>query len=118
MMKTTMISIFTAIFLNVLFINNINASNENEKNIAERKITHALEKEIEYPKKARQEGIQGYVNVIFSISEDGSIQIKRCFSNEEPLKDYVVRSIEKICLKDLNFDKDELYSIKLNYKLR
>ncbi len=117
-MKTTVISILTVFFLSTGFVNTVAASKEKvEKQVENMIIKNAIEKSVQYPHYAKEEGIQGYVNVIFSVTREGHIDIKASSSNESLLREHVVKSMENTSLKDYDFNTDEIYSIKLNFRL-
>ncbi len=117
-MKTTVISILSVILLNIAFIDSSLASGEKAEKQAEKRAIHnAIEQIVDYPEYAKKDGIQGYVNVIFRINENGSIEIQSSVSNESILKDYVLKAMERASLKNYNYDTEEVYGIKFNFRL-
>ncbi|MDD5570606.1 MAG: energy transducer TonB [Bacteroidales bacterium] len=86
-------------------------------NISTEEIRESIVEKVTYPDFAKEESIQGNVNVTFGFNEDGSLIIYSVVSDQTELADYVKKTISNFKFADNNIDRDKTYRIVIAFKL-
>ncbi len=81
-------------------------------------VAQLVKENVNYPAFAKKEKIdKGTVLVEFTVSNDGSIEILGTNQSDVRFKEYVLDELEKINVKDLVESSNQVYQIKLDFKL-
>jgi hypothetical protein len=111
MKKITLLAIATIFLLNFSFAeNNPTIANNN-------KVFNVITKLLQYPSSAKDNLIEGYVLLGFSVDENGIVQIDQIYSNKAELKEYVQKELNKLVIEDLVYIPDQIYEMKVVFKL-
>jgi outer membrane biosynthesis protein TonB len=70
-----------------------------------------------YPEPARKENEEGSVLITFSYNENGYIEVKTAISDNEKLKDYVVKTLQSIKLTQGIVDLSKEYTARFDFRL-
>jgi hypothetical protein len=82
------------------------------------KDVHALIKEsVKYPPVALKESIEGSVEVIFTINDEGKIVVEKINSNDKRITENVKEQLAKICCKEILGTYNQHYRVILEFKL-
>lgn len=80
-------------------------------------ISSIIEKEIDYPAFASENQMECDVYVDLTIQKDGSIEVNASNSIEKSMKEYCVKSLEKLKNNELSNYAGEQVLLKINYQL-
>jgi hypothetical protein len=81
------------------------------------KIKKLITDAVKYPDWGYKKGVHGDVEITFTVSEDGAVQLKTITSKSDELKDYVTRELEKITIKDVIHQINQQYKMTLKFDL-
>jgi hypothetical protein len=82
------------------------------------KDVHVLISEsIKYPPVALKESIEGTVEVLFTINDEGKIVVEKIKSNDKRITENVSEQLSKICCKEILGTYNQHYRIILEFKL-
>lgn len=76
-----------------------------------------LQSEINYPRFARQTGIEGTVLVAFDVNADGYIQVKELNTSNEMLGQYVTQQLNSIRLCPFDLSTGKTFYMQFNFRL-
>lgn len=97
-------------------------NSENTRDCFQKNIEKHISKNFRYPQEAQEQGIQGRVNVMFTIAADGSIQNIRKRGPHPLLEEEVVRIVSKLPQMTPGRQKGEKvnvpFSIPITFKLQ
>jgi len=93
-------------------VNPLTPKAETSKSVAK-----LLQKELKYPKFAREENFQCCVLVRLEIQEDGSFTVDCVNCTSKQMKHHVKKAIEQISKKELAKYAGQKFNFKINYKL-
>jgi outer membrane biosynthesis protein TonB len=77
-----------------------------------------IEKQINYPRSARENGVQGMVLVSFEIDTYGYIKIKEINASDPLLKQHVENKISSIRLCPFDVNSGQVHNMRFNFNLR
>jgi hypothetical protein len=80
-------------------------------------IQKVIKESITYPEQAVKECCTGSVDVYFTVSDDGKIQIDRLAGDTEGLEKMVKEQLSTICCKGIKTPYNEHYKITISFKL-
>lgn len=103
-MKTIIITLAIALFSAAT----IQASTGQPDNVKD-----IISKEITYPESAKIENIEGVVMVSFFVT-DGKVEIETTNASNDVLKDYVIRKLKSLVIRD---NDEQKYSMKFEFRL-
>lgn len=95
----------------------VNAGGTGEKSYPNNLYKH-IEKEIDYPRIARENGVQGVVFVSFEIDTNGYIKIKEMNASDPILKQHVENRISSIRLCPFDVNAGQTHNMKFNFSLK
>jgi outer membrane biosynthesis protein TonB len=76
-----------------------------------------IKENLKYPEKAVRNCCTGSVNVIFTIDEEGKIDIKNTFSDNPDVERIVREQLESICCKGIKTAYNEHFRITITFKI-
>ncbi len=116
-MKTTnLIKAFVTLLVICAFISG--TSYAGKTSVQPAKDVHALIKEsVKYPPVALNESIEGSVEVLFTINDEGKIIVEKIKSNDKRITENVTEQLSKICCKEILGTYNQHYRIVLEFKL-
>jgi hypothetical protein len=76
-----------------------------------------IQETIKYPEQARKDCCQGSVDVIFTVDDDGKINIENTFSTNPEIEKYVKEQLATICCKGVKTPFNEHYKVTISFKL-
>ncbi|PKP19339.1 MAG: hypothetical protein CVU05_11625 [Bacteroidetes bacterium HGW-Bacteroidetes-21] len=70
-----------------------------------------------YPEQAFKYNIEGYVDVVFKVTEKGLLKVEEYFGTDQTLSDYVLESLSdvRMCPYDLSVGKK--YKVRYSFNL-
>jgi hypothetical protein len=77
-----------------------------------------LSKKIDYPRFARESGIEGIVLVSFSVDSSGYIRVNQINSSDVALARYIEQKLSEIRLCPFDASAGEEHNIKFNFHLK
>jgi len=82
------------------------------------KDVHALiQQSVKYPPVALKESIEGSVEVLFTINDEGKIVVEKIKSNDKRITENINEQLSKICCKEILGTYNQHYRIVLEFKL-
>ncbi|MEI6454739.1 MAG: hypothetical protein WCO93_00495 [bacterium] len=82
------------------------------------KDVHAIIKEsVKYPPLALKESIEGTVEVIFTINDEGKIVVEKIKANDKRITENITEQLSKICCKEILGTYNQHYRVILEFKL-
>lgn len=81
------------------------------------KVQKIIKESIKYPDQAIKSCCQGSVDVIFTLREDGKINILKTFSTNEDIEKLVREQLSTVCCKGVKTPYNEHYKITISFKL-
>lgn len=72
---------------------------------------------VQYPESAVKQGIEGYVDVIFVVSDEGDILIKSAYSPNPELEKLLKEQLQEINCKDIRCKFNEHFKVRFDFKL-
>ncbi len=108
-MKTKVIILAIATFLVATTV---------KANYSKSEVIDNIKKELNYPHKAIEQGMEGDVYVAFKLDDNGKVIVSQANSADEDLKKIVVEEIESLNPRKLGIAKNEIYCMKVSLKIR
>lgn len=108
-MKTKILSLVTLILL--VGFSSVFAGKPASESIYERF------KSIPYPEQAVKHSIEGTVDVIFILNDDGEVVIKSISSSNSELKELVKKQLEEINCSGIQCRYNEHFKVRFDFKL-
>ena len=81
------------------------------------KIKKVVTESVKYPDWGYKKGVHGDVEITFTVSGEGMIELKNISSKSDELKDYVKNELTKITLKDIMHPLNQQYKMTLKFDL-
>jgi hypothetical protein len=81
------------------------------------KIKKIITEKVKYPDWGYKQGLHGDVEITFTVSGEGTIELKTITSKSDELKDYVKNELTKILLKDIIHPLNQQYKMTLKFDL-
>lgn len=79
---------------------------------------HKMIKEsIKYPEQAYEKGVTGSVAILFSIKEDGKIEIDELSTDDKEIAEGVKEQLSTVCCKGIKTPYDQHYWVTITFKL-
>jgi len=110
-MKTTIIILISLVLLTVANSDTANAGNPKTTSIDK-----LLNKEISYPDFAKQQKLEGFVLVNFTVNSDGTICVNLTNESDANLKDYIVGKLMKLKIIPSKENTGKTYDVKFEFK--
>jgi outer membrane biosynthesis protein TonB len=86
--------------------------------VAPAKDVHAIITEtVKYPPLALKESIEGTVEVLFTVNDEGKILIEKIKSNDKRITDDITEQLSKICCKEILGTYNQHYKVLLEFKI-
>jgi hypothetical protein len=111
-MKNSSLILFT--FFALLFTTTINASN-NAGNDSE--VERIINSKATYPTAAKELMVEGVVEVLFIIDLNGNVQLLDMESTDKIFEESLKKDLSTINFSEKNIIRNQIYKIKVNYKL-
>ena len=80
-------------------------------------IQEVIKENLKYPEKAIKNSYSGSVDVIFTIDEDGKINIKNTFADNPDIEKILKEQLSAVCCKGIKTSYDELYKVRITFKI-
>jgi hypothetical protein len=111
--------LFTLIALIVMGTVNMAAASETvAKANAADVLAKIIKEKVDFPRFLKADGVKTTsVMVEFTLNEEGKVDVINTNECDAKVRDYVIQQIEDINLSGVNHEADEVYMIKLNFKL-
>lgn len=81
------------------------------------KLQKIIKENIKYPDQAIRECCTGWVDVYFTVNEDGKINIEKMVSENDHVKKMVQNQLSDICCKAAKVPSFEHYKIRITFAL-
>jgi outer membrane biosynthesis protein TonB len=115
MKKNILIAMITMIFFGVIATGYGKTPAELSAISSSKEIRKIITKSIKYPDFGYKKDMYGDVEITFTVSEEGTIDIKKISSENDELKNYVKEQISNITIKDVSHPVNQKYSVKLAF---
>jgi|ERR1039457_2307535 hypothetical protein len=117
-MKKSIITTIIALLLIGAYTNGFAKSNAEKSAVASSvKIKKVITESVKYPDWGYKKGVHGDVDITFTVSEAGMIELKDISCKSDELKDYVKTELTKIILKDIIHPLNQQYKMTLKFNL-
>jgi hypothetical protein len=80
-----------------------------------RAISKIINKSLHYPDFGYEKSLYGNVDILFTLTAEGTVSIKRISSENEELKSYVKDLISKLDFNKISYPIGQLYGIKIAF---
>jgi hypothetical protein len=80
-------------------------------------IQKIITESVKYPDFGYKKGLHGDVVITFTLSAEGTIELKKITSSCDELKDYVKTELGKITIKDVIHQLNQQYKLTLKFDL-
>jgi len=72
---------------------------------------------VKHPVDVQKHKLTGSVDVLFSVKENGKLDIKKIMTDEDSIANCIKEQLSKITIKDANLSKGQFYKVKISFKL-
>ncbi|MEI7501312.1 MAG: hypothetical protein WCK84_12805 [Bacteroidota bacterium] len=80
-------------------------------------ICKIIKESIKYPKHAVENGYTGSVDLIFTINEEGKLNIEKLSTDDKDISDNVKKQLSSVCLKAIKGSSNEHYAVTITFRL-
>jgi outer membrane biosynthesis protein TonB len=81
------------------------------------KIKQIITDAVKYPDWGYKKGLHGDVQITFTVSGEGTVELKTISSKSDELKEYVKQELQKITIKDVIHQITQEYKMTLKFNL-
>jgi outer membrane biosynthesis protein TonB len=81
------------------------------------RIQKMIKESVKYPEKAYKNSCCGTVDVVFTINDDGQINIKKMSTDNKEIADGVKEQLSKVCCKGIKSPFNQHYKVSITFKL-
>jgi hypothetical protein len=116
-MKTKiMITVIAMIFFGTIAAGYGRTTTKKSQTCSPKAIQKTAIKSIVYPEFGYKEDLNDVVEITFTVSAEGKIEIKKISSGSDKLNNYVKEQISKVTIKDNCYPLNQLYSQKIAFQ--
>ncbi|MFA5780647.1 MAG: hypothetical protein WC868_00050 [Bacteroidales bacterium] len=110
-MKIKMTILISLVIFTIASLDTANAGNPKTTSIDK-----LLNKEISYPDFAKQQKLEGFVLVNFTVNSDGTICVNLTNESDANLKDYIVGKLMNLKIIPSKENTSKTYDVKFEFK--
>ncbi len=81
------------------------------------RIQKMIKEAVKYPEKAYKNSCCGTVDIVFTINDDGQINIKKMSTDNKEIADGVKDQLSKVCCKGIKSPYNQHYKVSFTFKL-
>ncbi len=80
-------------------------------------IQNVIKETVKYPQQALKSGTMGSVDVLFTITDEGQLIIKKLSGDNKSISEDVKQQLSKVYCKDVKFPYNQYFKINIRFKL-
>jgi hypothetical protein len=115
-MKTLKIIPVVTFTLMFIFITGFTSHASNPVMAPAENLQKVIKETLKYPEQAIKNGYTGSVDVIFTVDEEGKINIKNTYADNPEIEKIVKEQLARVCCKGVKTPTNEHYKITITFK--